>query len=153
MTIWFVRQLCLCSKFRHQGFVSHSYMPGFQSNMMRDHMRALWMSETAGTPPWIQNAFCSCSFLKHGSLALNLSCVGIYCSPSAQVVCLTLRGSNSNYSMSRSAQTFTFIPVQCLWPQGLHRRWHRRRHRRWHHRWHRRWYPRSHIWYPHNRLV
>ena len=48
----------------------------------------------------------------------------MFCSPSAQDVCLTLRGSNSSYSMSRLAPTFTYIPVQYLWPQGLHRRWY-----------------------------
>ena len=48
----------------------------------------------------------------------------MFCSPSAQDVCLTLRGSNSSYSMSRLAPTFTYIPVQCLWPQGSHRRWY-----------------------------
>ena len=114
----------LCSNLRTERFVPHLYMPGFQSNMMRDHMRALWMSETNGTSPCIWNTFCPESVLKNGSLAFLISFVGMFCSPSAQDVCLTLRGSNSSYSMSRLAPTFTYIPVQCLWPQGLHRRWY-----------------------------
>ena len=105
---------------------------------MRDHMRALWMSETNGTSPCIWNTFCPENVLKNGSLAF-LSFVGMFCSPSAQDVCLTLRGSNSSYSMSRLAPTFTYIPVQCLWPQDLPVQC------QWPQGLHRRWYPCSHV--------
>ena len=83
-----------------------------------------WVKLTAPTMYLEYLLFCPESVLKNGSLAFLISFVGMFCSPSAQDVCLTLRGSNSSYSMSRLAPTFTYIPVQCLWPQGSHRRWY-----------------------------